>query len=53
MQTVAKMHQARGTAQVISVIHTAIGAIEIEVCGLHAGGVGICLLTVIVSDEES
>ena len=53
VQTVAEVHQAGGAAQVVPVIPSPVGAVEVEVGGLHAGGVGIRLLAVVIGDEEA
>ena len=53
VQTVAEVHQAGGAAQVVPVIPSPVGAVEVEVGGLHAGGVGIRLLAVVVGNEEA
>ena len=53
VQTAAEVHQAGGAAQVVPVIRSPVGAVEVEVGGLHAGGVGIRLLAVVVGNEEA
>ena len=53
VQAVAEVHQAGGAAQVVPVIRAPIGAVEIEIGGLHAGGVGVGLLAVVIGDEEA
>ena len=53
MQAVAEVHQTGGAAQVVPVIRAPVGAVEIEIGGLHAGGVGVGLLTVVIGDEEA
>ena len=53
VQTVAEVHQAGGAAQVVPVIPSPVGAVEVEVGGFHAGGVGIRLLAVVVGNEEA
>ena len=53
MQTVAKMHQAGGAAQVIPVILAAVRTVEVEVSRLHAGGVRIGLFTIVISNMET
>ena len=53
VQAVAEVHQAGGAAQVVPVIRAPVGAVEIEIGGLHAGGVGVGLLAVVIGDEEA
>ena len=53
VQAVAEVHQTGGAAQVVPVIRAPVGAVEIEIGGLHAGGVGVGLLTVVIGDEEA
>ena len=53
VQTAAEVHQAGGAAQVVPVIPSPVGAVEVEVGRLHAGGVGIRLLAVVVGNEEA
>ena len=53
VQTAAEVHQAGGAAQVVPVIRSPVGTVEVEVGGLHAGGVGIRLLAVVVGNEEA
>ena len=53
VQAVAEVHQAGGAAEDVAVVFAAIGAVEVEVGGFHAGGVGIGLLTVVVGDEKA
>ena len=53
VQAVAEVHQAGGAAQVVPVIRAPVGAVEIEIGGLHAGGVGVALLAVVIGDEEA
>ena len=53
MQAVAEVHQTGGAAQVVPVIRAPVGAVEIEIGGLHAGGVGVGLLAVVIGDEEA
>ena len=53
VQAVAEVHQAGGAAQVVPVILSPVGAVEVEVGGLHARGIGIRLLAVVIGDEEA
>ena len=53
VQAVAEVHQAGGAAQVVPVIRAPVGAVKVEIGGLHAGGVGVGLLAVVIGDEEA
>ena len=53
VQAVAEVHQTGGAAENVTIVLAAIGAVEVEVGGFHAGGVGIGLLAVVVGDEKA
>ena len=53
VQAVAEVHQAGGAAENVTIVLAAIGAVEVEVGGFHAGGVGIGLLTIVIGDEKA
>ena len=53
MQAVAEVHQTGGAAQVVLIVNSAVGAVEVEVRGLNAGGVRIGILTVVICNEEA
>ena len=53
VQAVAEVHQAGGTAEVVTVILAAVQTVEVEVRRLDARGIGIRLLAVVIGDEEA
>ena len=53
VQAVAEVHQTGGAAENVTIVLAAIGAVEVEIGGFHAGGVGIGLLAVVVGDEKA
>ena len=53
MKSVAEVHQTGGAAEDVLVVNSAVGAVEVEVRGLNAGGVGIGILAVVVCNEEA
>ena len=53
MHALTEMHQRGGASQNILGIGAAIASVEIEICGLHAGGEGVGALVIVIGDEET
>ena len=53
MQSLAKVHERRGAAENVLVVRTAIRTVKVEIRGLHTHCKGVCLLVIVVGNEEA
>ena len=53
VQSLAKVHERRGAAENVLVVSTAIRTVKVEIRGLHTRCKGVCLLAVVVGNEEA
>ena len=53
MHALTEMHQRGGASQNILGIGAAIASVEIEICGLHAGGEEVGALVIVIGNEEA